>query len=41
MCICWCVTEINYRMRDATVKIDFQSFMKPEKTLYVFRTTRS
>ena len=21
MCICWCVTEINYKMHGATVKI--------------------
>jgi len=21
MCICWCVTEINYRMHGATIKI--------------------
>jgi len=21
MCICWCVTEINYKMHGATIKI--------------------
>ena len=23
MCICWCVTEINYKMHGATIKIIF------------------
>jgi len=28
MCICWCVTEINYKMQGATLKTQSVSFIK-------------
>ena len=28
MCICWCVTEINYKMHDATIKIKDSHFQQ-------------
>ena len=27
MCICWCVTEINYKMHGATIKIQQGNFI--------------
>jgi len=37
MCICWCVTEINYRMHGAMIKIVSQ-FIYFCMTLYMFQT---
>jgi len=27
MCICWCVTEINYKIHGATIKINIKTLI--------------
>ena len=39
MCICWCVTEINYKMHSATIKVSSTCFehqsAHPQEDLYM------